>query len=388
MIKFLDIKHVDASRLGAFFALLLSVGLALSMSGCATAPPIQKTYAVQGSSVKYGGLCFIGKDSELSEKFKYTKDLVFSHQCRDAYRDFFMRNKNELTRIKLTEKLIGDHDTGYVLTLTFNDEKVSVERIRDTYKTVIHLAGSITIFDFREKMLVASYPRIWEIVHATDHSPSDDEIKAILKSHEYGLTSSFFTQPLLKIFPDVAVLAANADTIQIKNCTVQNEAKQMMTSTADTGDFSRTDWIANIVGSSLSSKLGIPIVPYQKDVRFKNISCCFADSSVSNFKINPGTYGLDISIDQLKKVLAKESRVEYLWLYGAYMTAKLYEPEFNITYYEGAVKEGVFKKIPVTQTDTDDSAGYQGALRATADVAVDTLWENKKSREVILKCQK
>ena len=358
------------------------------LMGCATTPAIKKVYALQGGDVKYGGLCFIGNNCDLSEKFRYSKEIVFSKECRDSYKDFFIRNKDELTRINLTENLIGDQDTANVLTLTFNEEKVSVEKIRDTYKIVVRLAGSITIFDFREKVVVASYPRVWEVVHAMDHSPSDAEIKEILKRKDVGLTSPFFKKSLLEAFPDIAILAANADTLQIKNCSIKNDAKEMLSLPDGSAVFSGNDWIASLVGSSLSSKLGIPVVPYQKDVRFANVQCYFSDSSIVNFKINPGTYGLDVSVDQLKKVLAEETRVEYLWLYGGYMTVKLYEPEFDITFFETSVKDGIFKKIPVTQSDTDDVAGFQGALRAVTDVAVDTLWKNKGSRKVIEKCQK
>ena len=69
-------------------------------------------------------------------------------------------------------------------------------------------------------------------------------------------------------------------------------------------------------------------------------------------------YHIDIDLKGFKKVLAKSSEAEDLYLYGSFIDLKFSQPDLDKIYFNEALR-GVTKiKIPKDQTDVNDWRKY------------------------------
>ena len=73
----------------------------------------------------------------------------------------------------------------------------------------------------------------------------------------------------------------------------------------------------------------------------------FSDASTVQFKIPAATFAVDVDVKGFKKVLDKSTDAEALWIYGAFLGIRVYEPEFNSVYFDAPVKYGVSQSGPV-----------------------------------------
>jgi len=69
-------------------------------------------------------------------------------------------------------------------------------------------------------------------------------------------------------------------------------------------------------------------------------------------------YHIHINLKGFKKVLAKTSDVEELFLYGSFLDFKIFQPDLNKIYFDNGLR-GITKiKIPKGQSDINDWRKY------------------------------
>jgi hypothetical protein len=106
------------------------------------------------------------------------------------------------------------------------------------------------------------------------------------------------------------------------------------------------------------------------------------------FKIPPPTFAIDVDVKGFKKVLSKKTDAESLWIYGAFLNVRIYEPEFNVVFFDAPVKYGVSKIVPASQANVDEFPVVSEALTGAFLSAIDEMRKNQTTNEKVLKkCQ-
>jgi len=304
------------------------------------------------------------------------------------FRDLFLGNAEALKSIELKAEKGDGKESLKALAFAMTGERVSVEKVGSIYKCCINLSGQILILDFETMMVVGSYPLIWEIVQVYDNEPNSEDICGLLMSDQYGLQSEFFKQPIIDTLSTVGVKDNAGRTLRVLTVDINDKVIPFLSEDYANNLPAYKAWIAEQCGVDLSSEKGLALLPYAKDAANANMALAFANSEILMFTIPAPTYGISISLDQFKKVVAKETLAERLLVYGAYVTLKIYEPQFGKVYYENPVKKGIPKTVPASQEVVDDFAVFQEALKNVLQKAGNEAMNDKKGRKVLEKCKR
>ena len=97
---------------------------------------------------------------------------------------------------------------------------------------------------------------------------------------------------------------------------------------------------------------------------------------------------MDVDVRGFKKVLSKKTDAESLWIYGAFLNVRVYEPEFNVVFFDAPIKYGVSKIVPASQMNVDEFPVVSEALTGAFLSTIDEMRKNQTTDEkVIKKCQ-
>ena len=303
-------------------------------------------------------------------------------------RDIFFKNVSELHGIDLKAEKASGSGSKNSLAFAMTGERISVEPVGGVYKCCINLSGQILILDFSTMMVAGSYPVIWEIIHVFDHLPAEDDIMAVLAGSQYGIRSEFFSKPIVDILPQISVKDYAGRTVRILDVDIADEAVPFLSVGYAQNLSAYKAWVAEQFGMNLSSDQGLALLPYAKDEANARMALSFSNTEMLMFTIPSPTYGISIRLDKFKKVVAQETLAERLMVYGAYVTVKLFEPEFGKIYYEAPFKFGVPKTIPASQSEVDDFSVFREALKNVLQKAGFDVMKDKQARKVLEKCKR
>ena len=122
--------------------------------------------------------------------------------------------------------------------------------------------------------------------------------------------------------------------------------------------------IKNLIAQTFSKRLSmhhnIAIVPYMEGQSIGNVmKLRFVQTDeVYSIQLPNPDYHIHINLKGFKKVLAKTSAVEDLFLYGSFLDFKIFQPDLNKIYFDNGLR-GVTKiKIPKGQSEINDWRKY------------------------------
>ncbi len=117
------------------------------------------------------------------------------------------------------------------------------------------------------------------------------------------------------------------------------------------------------------------------------MSLVFSDARMQDFQIPMAGYGIDLTLRKLTKELYKQDVGEDAFLYGAYTTVKIYDPDLGKTYWEKKIKYGAVKNVPKLQKTTDDYSIFDEMTGLVISEIVKKIKEDKQLYgEVITRC--
>jgi hypothetical protein len=124
------------------------------------------------------------------------------------------------------------------------------------------------------------------------------------------------------------------------------------------------NYIKNLIAQTFSKRLSmhhnVALVPYMEGQGIggtMKLRFVQTDEIYSIQLPNPD-YHIDINLKGFKKVLAKTSASEDLYLYGSFVDLKIFQPDLDKIYFNEGLR-GVTKiKIPKDQTDVNDWRKY------------------------------
>ena len=339
--------------------------------------------------VFFGGFAFCGKAGDVEKNFPIASSLNKPTDDGTPYlgrvaRDFFQKNKDRFTQMNLQFGVARREDTSLVLALALTDEKVLREDFSVFHKLVIQLGFEMLILNFKDQEVVCSQPIYIELIDAGDESFSDSAVGDRIKNMIGGGDSQLFASILAKA-DRIQPRSKNQSTLQIRQVTIGEKALPFLPEKLRQTPNAYAQTVAQQFGSLLSSRAGVALLPFAKDGLNTKMALVFSDASTVQFKIPAATFAVDVDVKGFKKVLNKSTDAEALWIYGAFLGIRVYEPDFNVGFFDAPVKYGVSKVIPSTQKTVDEFPIVSEALKGAFLSAIDEMQKDKKTSEKVLK---
>jgi len=339
--------------------------------------------------VKYAGFAFVGDFGDIATRFKYT-NILNSNKDEDGrsifdkeVQIFFQDNASLMQGINLT---IGeDSNTKIAMALAITRENISIVNIDDFYKVVVNLSCNLTFLNFDGMKVVATYPIYLEYIDVRKTLP-DEEYKTKLIEQLFFSEDFSVLQTLKGRMQNITLKNDAFLNMKVLNVIVEDEAKLNLQEYQDNLSMFESI-IAQRFADTLSNRLNISFLPYSKDYLGGKMSLVFSDAKVQDFQIPDASYGIDLIIRKLVKNLYKEGIGEDAFLYGIYITVKVYDPELNRIYWDEKIKFGAVKNIPKLQKTFDDFAVFDEMTGIIMVEATKKIKEDKKFyTEVITRC--
>ena len=343
------------------------------------------------SDVFWGGISIRGGEGA-SSLYPITYDLlrddVSGREIKRQLIQHLLKNKERFTDIDLAVDLAdGSAGDRYVLALALGEEMVVREKIGDANKLLVSLFFEMLIVDFEELKVVSSVPINIERIDSSSSPFSDEEVSRIITDMMIGEDSQ-----LLKVIDEKAGLVgipkSSKSTIKVANVTIGEKAIEFLPERLQVGSR-YSNQIGHLFGSLLLSERRLALLPFSKDASNASMALVFQDGDVVNFEIPDPTFAIDIHLKGFAKVKSKKSTAsEILFIYGAYLDSKVYEPFFKREYFSASDKKGASKVVPASNPSVDDFSVLSDALKSVMLSTIQKMTSDKNlEKKVISKCE-
>lgn len=326
------------------------------------------SYAGDPLKVQFAGFAFGGDYATHADRFPYS--LQINQQGT-------VNNVSPLNRIALEQvgKLAingivwitdgaGKLDQGpaVAMAIVLNRETVSVEQIGGTHKLVVELAAEALFFDFKEQQVIASFPVVVQLRDVLEAQPDMEAKRDRVLSLYNGSSGVSLFAELATSMRGVVVREKYKYRIGIRDVRIEEAARKILPASISKGGGAE-QWLAQSFGSYLVANQHVALVPYTKDYAISNkMAGRFADGRVFSLTLPQPDYAVDLVLKGFKKILYSESVAGKAWVYGVFSDIRVYEQLSQRDYFKGSLKQGATKKVPASQSETDDWPPYQEAL--------------------------
>jgi hypothetical protein len=320
----------------------------------------------QATDVAYAGFAYSGDYQSIASRFPYSKQ--FEATLGASGINGILQKKlpsiqpQSYALVPRIDELVG-RDQAIAVALVMTNETVSTEQIAAVYKLFVQLRGQAMFFDFKSKSVIRAYPFSFAYIDALP-SPPTEEQKIERIGYVYNGISG--KPGILERFAGALTQATIPTTVprfvQVSNVTVGDEARGEFPDAYKNG--AAETWIADTLGEAISSKMGIPILPYAKGYAIGSVmSMTVADGTVFNLKLPEPDYQFSVNISKLKKILYSDKAAGKSYIYGTLADLKLEEPLSATAYLKSPMKNGEVKIVPANQANTEDFPAFQDSMR-------------------------
>lgn len=327
-------------------------------------------FSQQPVEVALAGFAFSGAASTIDSRFPYSRRYEAAQ--RTAGKPIYQLLRKQLeTNPPLNFKIVGQLDElkgrsqALAVTLVVGSETISDEQFGNLHKLMVLIRGQTTFFDFKSMNVVRSYPISFAYIDLFDHPPSPEEIMTRVKLVYEGTND----KPGILARFSASVAKAQIPTqvsryLQITNINVTPEAQAVIPSYLKTEPGTVDTWAADIVGEAISTRVGVPIIPFAKGYAIGNImSLRVSDGAVWELKLPKPDYEISVEIKGFKKIPYSEMEGGAAsFVYGAYGSIRIAEPLSNKVYLDTPLKNGETRLIPASQKYVDDFPNFYDAL--------------------------
>lgn len=360
--------------------MLMLAGLSLASPGMTIGAPVE---------VNYAGFALSGRYADLAAQYPFTFELLTSEGSTkktrlldDAALDFFRANKRNLSAIDLR---IGNQSASnkIAVALVMMGEGVSNENLGGFRKIVVNLAASLVFLDFESMTVLTTLPILVEYVDAERHAVTRQKLSKIVEDRIIGEGFSILgilkeRLPLIRLDPSAS------RNFRISAVHSEPEARDVLSALGiDERKFLNEK--ANRFTDILSSQLGVGMLPYAKDAANARMSLSFSDARVQDFIIPSPSYSVDLTLRNLVRQEFSESSGEKAFLYGAYLTIKVFNQDSGRVYWEKKIKHGVVKAIPDAQVEVDEVRIFSELIDDSLAKGALEMRQDKRFREEVMK---
>ena len=330
----------------------------------------QAAMAQQPPEVAFAGFAYAGSASTMDARFphsrRYEQELQASGTSvgQGLYRQLEAAAPAHLRIVQQIEALKG-RDQALAVALVIGAETVSVEQFGQLYKLMVLVRGQSMFFDFKSMNVVRSYPVSFAYVDVLDHTPSAGEVQARVRQvyegtgDKAGVLGRFVQSVAGAQIPTQVPRYLQVTSVQLKP-----EALDVLPASIKSEPGAAETWAADLVSEAISTRAGVPIVPYAKGYAIGNVmSMRVSDGTVFELKLPQPDYAIKVELAGFRKV--KFSEVPggaTSFVYGAYAQAHIEEPLSGKAYLSTALKNGETRVIPARQQYVDDFPHFYDAI--------------------------
>jgi hypothetical protein len=334
---------------------------------------IYQSAHAQVIEVALAGIAYSGSASTIKNRFPYSQQ--YEEQKKNAgtpiHQDIYQAiSKMAPENLKITPQIeeIKGRDQALVTALVVGSETISIEQFGQAHKLMVLIRGQAMFFDFKSMNIVRSYPISFAYVDLLDHVPTQAEVLTRVKMVYEGANDK---PGLIGRFANTVAKAKMPSQvsryIQIADVQIKPEALSSLPDYIKSEPGAVETWAADLAGEAISTRAGIPIIPYAKGYAIGNVmSMRISDGEVWELKLPKPDYEISIEFSGFKKV--KFSEVEggaTSYVYGAYSGIKINEPLSGKIFLETPLKNGETSVIPASQKYIDDFPHFYNALNLT-----------------------
>ncbi len=248
----------------------------------------------------------------------------------------------------------------------------------------------ILFYDFSNKNLIASIPFDFEIQILSNEKLNKNQIQDRIK--DFYLKDKPFDQLEQKI-NQFSIKQKYELRIGVTNVNIQERAFEEMPANSKKNQNSIKNLLAQTFSKWLSMHHNIAIVPYMEGQSIGNVmKLRFVQTDeVYSIQLPNPDYHIHINLKGFKKVLAKTSAVEDLFLYGSFLDFKIFQPDLNKVYFDHGLRGVTKVKVPKGQSEINDWRKYYYNMEILFDdfskniIKQDKKWLKQTSKNNIKK---
>lgn len=332
-------------------------------------------FASDSTPVYFAGFAYIGDDAAVAASYPLTRAVETESTGGVSVLDAELR-KHVASIANPSFSLVFDQlaslkpgeGSAVVLAFAVDRETTSVEQIGDKFKLLTELSAQALFVDFREMVVVASYPVVVQAVDLKDAVPTDDERRQAvrnlyLKPGKANVFSAFATAlATLKLNPSVS------RRLRVTEATVSESARAVLAGTTNGDPGVIEQMLAQDFSKFLSANQRIPVLPPSKGHAIGNrMATRFADGRVFNLQIPEADYTVSLNLDELRRIDYGGNAAGRSFIYGAFLTVRVAEPLSGRAYFDARLRNGATKTVPASQVNVDDAAAFQDSLQSLMD---------------------
>jgi hypothetical protein len=319
--------------------------------------------------VALAGLAFSGDAASMAQRFPYSVayEKALKTGGKPAYamlREAIAQNPpQQLKLVTQIEELKG-RDQAIAVALVIGSETVSVEQLAGLHKLFVLIRAQALFFDFKSMSVVRAYPVSFGHIDIFDRAPSADEIRVRVRGVYEGAAGKpgIFTR-FGNTLAKASMPSSTSRYLQISKISIKPEAMGSIPAYISNNTTVAETWAADLVGEALSTRAGVPIIPYAKGYAVGNVmSMRISDGDVYNLKLPKPDYEIGVEFTRLVKKKYGESAAGASYIYGLVTTMKIEEPVSGKVYMNAELKNGEVKLVPVTQTYVDDFPAFYDSI--------------------------
>lgn len=326
------------------------------------------SFAQPPVEVALAGLAYAGSESTISSRFPHSQQYAESLQTAGTpvYQKLSAALKASppvnLQIVDQIEDLRG-REQALAVALVIGSEAVVSEQFGDVHKLMVLIRGQAMFFDFKSMNVVRSYPLSFAYVDLLPHAPNNDEIRTRVRlvyegtGDKPGLLTRFANSVAQATIP-VHV----PRFLQVTSAQISPAALEFLPAYVKSEPGAAQAWLADIVSEAISTRVGVPIVPYAKGYAVGNVmSMRVSDGRVWELKLPKPDFEISADLTGLKKIKFNEvTGGATSFVYGAY--AQLRIEDVLKKGLNAALKNGQTQVIPASQNYVDDFPHFYDAI--------------------------
>ena len=330
----------------------------------------QSAFAQQAPEVAFAGFAYSGSASTMAARFPHSQRYEEELQTAGTSMGQNLRRLLDATppsHLKIVSQIeaLKGRDQALAVALVIGSETVSVEPFGTAHKLMVLIRGQAMFFDFKSMNVLRAYPVSFAYIDLLDHPPTADEVLARVKlvyqgtGDKAGVLARFAQNVAKAQIPPGVPRFLQVTSVQLKP-----EALEVLPAYIKSEPGAAETWAADLVSEAISTRVGVPIVPYAKGYAIGNVmSMRISDGTVFELKLPQPDYEIKVELSGFRKV--KFSEVQggaSSFVYGAYAQMHIEEPLSRKAYLSTALKNGETRVIPASQRHVDDFPHFYDAV--------------------------
>lgn len=320
--------------------------------------------------VVLAGFAYSGAASTIPERFPYSLRFEAAQEAAGApvYKQLLAGlSESPPKNFRITSQIdsLKGRDQAIAAALVISNETVTVEQFGALYKLSAIIRGQVMLFDFKSMNVVRAYPVSFAYIDLLNRPPTQEDMDVRVAMVYNGANGkpgllARFSQSL----SEATIPTSVSRYLQITSVEVKPEAHDGLPAFAKGRDEIAQTWAADLVGEAISTRVGVPIIPYAKGYAIGNVmSLRVSDGTVWELKLPKPDYEISVVISGFRKI--KFSQViggATTYVYGAYADLHIQEPISGRVYFNTSLKNGETRVIPASQSYVDDALHFYDAL--------------------------